>query len=388
LREPQRFYACMLFVTVLLSLGPDGLYRLLYDYAPGFDGVRAVPRIHILHVFGLAVFVAYGVKAAADRLAQRHLAWVTAALPLVLLIEGFSAPLPMFDVRWGNDVPGVYSWLQEQEGDFAVIEYPLTLRLEFDRLLYSSVHRKKLVNGISGYLSPVYREMQIREGTFPSAAAVADNRALGVRWIIVHRDRYSEDRWPRVERRLQQLAGELELVTRIDDALVFEIADAERLTREDLHSERADVASGWTSLPTSGWTLSSDSFPQLLEMAIDGDGDTRWHTDPQTPGQDLTIDFGEEVTIGGISMGLGDFPHDYPRGYRLEVSRDGENWHMVAEDARVHRPITDFLDPLDRRVTITIPATSTRYVRIVQTGRDRAYVWTISELEVLRPGSE
>ena len=92
LGEPQRFYGWLLFISVLLSLGATGPYRLLFAYVPGFDGVRAVARIYILALFCLAIFVAYGARAVNDRWAGRRVAWATGLIPLLMLAEFFSAP--------------------------------------------------------------------------------------------------------------------------------------------------------------------------------------------------------------------------------------------------------------------------------------------------------
>ena len=120
----------------------------------------------------------------------------------------------------------------------------------------------------------------------------------------------------------------------------------------------------------------------LASLAVDNDLGSRWNSTPQKPGDHFVVDFGTPTTFGSIAMWLHTHPHDYPRGYRVEVSDDGETWEIVAEVARVHVPITRFVDPLAHPFEITFPETTARYLRIVQTGEDRIYVWSIHELEV------
>jgi hypothetical protein len=71
---PALAAAAALIVTFWLSLGPvvqsgghalpvPGLYALLYDYAPGFRGVRAVGRFAMLFFFFLALLGGFGIAA-------------------------------------------------------------------------------------------------------------------------------------------------------------------------------------------------------------------------------------------------------------------------------------------------------------------------------------
>ncbi len=380
LQEPQRFYGCMLFAVALLTLGPDGPYRLLYAFAPGFDGIRAVPRIHILTVFCLAVFVAYGTRATADWLRRRSRTWVVALIPIVMLVEFFSAPVPMFRVRWGEDAPAVYGWLAEQEEDFAVVEYPIDDQLEFSRLFYSTAHRKKLVNGMSGYPSPTYTVMRSRMWDFPSARTIADLRALGVRWVIVHPQRYL-DAWADFEPRFIGHADDLRRVAEVDGALVFELRDADWLTREEFHARRRARRAG--AIPSGDWTATASINDHLAGLAVDGEPGTRWSTDLQRPGDYFQVDFGSAVAFDGIVMHLDSHPRDYPRGYRVEVSDDARDWRAVAEDGDVYLTVPQ---AVERRVEIDVPMTRARHLRIVQTGQDPVYWWSIHELEVLLRG--
>jgi hypothetical protein len=383
LSEPQRFYAGLLLAGALLSLGASGPYRLLHAYVPGFDGVRAVARIHILTLFCLAVFVAYGTRAAVDRLTRSNAAWATALIPALMLMEFFSAPISQHQVQWGDDVPEVYAWLARQPGDHAAIEYPLEVRLEFDRMLYSAVHEKKVVNGMSGYESPVYQEMRLRMDQFPSRSTIDDIRDLGVRWVVVHRDRFGE-RGRVIVDRLTDFEQELVLVAEFGDTLVFETRGTPWLSRDQVRSEPIDTSSIWTPLPSAAWKVRANALEHLAPLAVDGDLETRWNTGPQKPGDEFIVDFGEKTTFGNIAVWLYTHPHDYPRGYRVEVSDDGETWSTVARARRVHVPIARFIEPLEQPFQITFAENTARYLKIVQTGSHPVYVWSIHELEVRR----
>jgi len=293
-------------------------------------------------------------------------------------VEFFSAPVPLFRVRWGEEAPGVYRWLAQQEGDFAVVEYPIDGRLEFERLYHSSVHRKKLVNGTSGYKAPIYGELRDRMWAFPSAATIEDLRDLGVRWVIVHPEKYLE-LWPQFSPRYARHDTDMQLVAEVDGALVFEMLDTDWLTRDESDARRRGL--GWKSIAAEDWVVTASINGDLAALAVDGDLSTRWSTGIQAPGDFYQVDFGREVEFDRIVTRLHDHRHDFPRGYRIEVSDDGTAWETVAEDAAVYQTVTEVVDA---QLRIDLPVTRTRYLRLVQTGEDPVYWWSIHELEVRR----
>ena len=321
-RDPQRFYVWMLAASMLLSLGTADPYRLLYDYVPGFDGIRAPGRIHIMTIFWLAVFAAYGTQALLSRLSARRQVAAAVLLPALICVEFFSVPLPLVTVPGEGVVPEVYVWLAEQEGDFASIEYPIDGLTEYQRLYFSMFHSKKIVNGASGYNSPVYDEMWRRDDWFPSPAAFDDIRSLGVRWVIVHPGMYG-GRWPEIKALLEGYVAHRHLVAHFDDALVYEMRGGEWLNREEVYVRLADADAGWASSPRDGWTVAAEPNDHLASLAIDGDVSTRWVSANQKPGDRFEVDLGRIETVDSVVMVLDRNLSDYPRGYRVEISEDG-----------------------------------------------------------------
>src|SRR5262249_7871928 len=67
-------------------------YRFLFDFAPGWDGVRTPGRINTLTSLGLALLAGAGICVVMRFLAQRRGPWLAhvgaAALVLVILLEG------------------------------------------------------------------------------------------------------------------------------------------------------------------------------------------------------------------------------------------------------------------------------------------------------------
>ena len=107
--------------------------------------------------------------------------------------------------------------------------------------------------------------------------------------------------------------------------------------------------------------------------ALDNDPKTRWTTGASMRGGEwFMVDLGYEGEIRTILLDAGPTGSDYPRSYEVYVSVDGEQWG---------EPAVKGSDPKARLFTITVPPTSGRFVKIVQTGRDGSF-WSINEIRV------
>jgi mannan endo-1,4-beta-mannosidase len=77
-------------------------------------------------------------------------------------------------------------------------------------------------------------------------------------------------------------------------------------------------------------TVSSTSkHGDPAEATVDGDPNTMWWSDKDQPDpQWLSVDLGDEKTVGGVSV---TWWKAYPEDYTVEVSDDGETWRAVAK---------------------------------------------------------
>src|SRR5262249_33777591 len=65
--------------------------------------------------------------------------------------------------------------------------------------------------------------------------------------------------------------------------------------------------------------------------ALDDDATTRWTTGAaQTPGQSLQVDLGHPQPVRRVVLDTGADTGDFPRGYTLSTSMDGQRWRDVA----------------------------------------------------------
>jgi hypothetical protein len=159
-------------------------YRFLFDFAPGWDGVRTPGRINTLTSLGLALLAAAGVTLVlrhAQRLSARKLPALAVATVLVaaILAEGFgpmsrarvpvlpagqlAAPAPQLHLPSFDSLDGLY-------GYWSTDGYP------------------KLVNGAGSFDPNLLAEVRNATTAFPDAASVRLLRRLGVRSVIFHRD--------------------------------------------------------------------------------------------------------------------------------------------------------------------------------------------------------
>ena len=112
--------------------------------------------------------------------------------------------------------------------------------------------------------------------------------------------------------------------------------------------------------------------PDNLRQAIDANPYTRWSSrQPQQPGMWFQIDLSQTQTVSQIRLVQDSSPRDYPRGYVVRVSTDGQAWQTVAEVPQNQQPLDVIFSPRPVRL-----------IRIEQTGSDSIYWWSIHAVEI------
>jgi hypothetical protein len=173
----------------LLALGANGpLYRVLYLYVPGFNGSRTPGRLILWPTLLLGVLAAGTVTELARRVrraalpehARRLALVVTVPLLLAVLVEGLPK-LTYPDVAPPPDLMAV--------APDPLVVLPTDDITDLTVQLWSTDRFPIMVNGASS-ITPAGRQA-IRDllATFPSAASVDALRGLGIRSVVVIRDR-------------------------------------------------------------------------------------------------------------------------------------------------------------------------------------------------------
>ena len=170
------FYAGALVVAFWLSLGPfisskgarvagGALYWWLYQYVPGFDGLRVPARMGMLVALFLAVLGGYGARAIERAFRPRGRATIALALACALfLIEASPAPITM-NGTWSagalkpppvpllapDGPPAIYQAVRALPSQAVLAEFPFgDEQYDLRYMLYSAAHWRPLLNGYSG----------------------------------------------------------------------------------------------------------------------------------------------------------------------------------------------------------------------------------------------
>jgi hypothetical protein len=155
---------------------------------PGLASMRAPARFAALLSFTVVFFAARGLDGVLGAIRQR---WARAAalasIAALLLFELAPRPLHWVEVLRPDEFPAVYSWLARQPDVHALVEVPLRQNWrEAERMYYSTLHWKPIVNGYSSFVPPLYQRLAEHMSTLPDAAGLDLLRGLGVTHVVVH----------------------------------------------------------------------------------------------------------------------------------------------------------------------------------------------------------
>jgi hypothetical protein len=211
--------ACALFSLGLRDVEGPGRYltpyQFLFDFAPGWDGVRTPGRINTLTSLGLALLAGAGLCAVIRRLRRRSgvLAGVVGtALVVAILLEGLGplghprVPMPPA-ARVETASPQI--WLPAGYLDDALYSY------------WSVAGFPTLVNGTGGFDPNQYDRLRKTVAGFPDAKSVAALRAIGVRSVTVYPDRTAGTPWKGAA--AKSIAGLPLTRRRVDGIVVFRL---------------------------------------------------------------------------------------------------------------------------------------------------------------------
>jgi|GEM_PF-133702 len=129
------------------------------------------------------------------------------------------------------------------------------------------------------------------------------------------------------------------------------------------------------TLDRAKWTVSASQLSGEAAKAIDGDIKTRWGTGRgQKPDDWFMVDLGETRTIRRIVMDAAQSGSDYPRGYKVMVSDDGQAWKGPIGMAEGETKVL---------TVVPVLPTAGRFVKIIQTGDGDNWWWSIYEMQIL-----
>jgi hypothetical protein len=179
-------------LTVVLGMGAHFFggrpgYLTLYDVLPGWDGLRTPGRLVLWTTLLLGVLAAGAVSATAPGGVRTARARLAVAVPcaLVLLEGANTTPHPA--------VPAQPAALRTAAGPLLVL--PSGYVTDEQVMLWSTDRFQPVVNGVSSFTLPRREQIRALSRSFPDAASVAALRGLGVRTVVVLRDRAAGTPW-------------------------------------------------------------------------------------------------------------------------------------------------------------------------------------------------
>ena len=218
--RPRRMvlvYAALAMVTIELSLGLNGhMYSWLFSQVDALHGLRSPSRFGIIVCCAIAVLAGFGAQMIAVRFAafpSRAAGALAIALTLLIAIDNSTSGMFLTDLRYEPpNTFNVYKTIRAL-GPGAILELPIA-RLdalpghEALYMFWSTAHWHPIVNGYSGYYPIEFAETVVRTEHFPDDQSLLQLRNTGVRYIVVHRTFYSDDRYREL---LLQIGGRPEL---------------------------------------------------------------------------------------------------------------------------------------------------------------------------------
>ncbi len=172
---------------------------LLYLYFPFSNAMRVWSRFGLLVSLAVSALAGGGVallRAEWGRKSRKGLGTAGAlALLALVLFEYAAAPFP-YGVSKVEAQPAT-EWLAEQEGDFAVMELPLSRALNGPPLYAGLLHSKPLAYGYGTFFPDAWVANWDTLQSFPSDESLRVLAGWDVRYVLVAARNYGDD-WPRL----------------------------------------------------------------------------------------------------------------------------------------------------------------------------------------------
>ncbi|MBM3249787.1 MAG: YfhO family protein [Candidatus Omnitrophica bacterium] len=204
------FFVFLAIAAWLFSQPPwwnTGFFKI---YPPSFFMYKILPmfraycRFGVVVMLAVAVLAGFGLKCFLERFKTKRPRVLFSLFMFGLALFDFSnwPPYKVVDV---SGVPAVYAWVKKEPGDFTIAEYPLDADTPYEMyMFYQTRHEKKMINCTIPDTPPNKIARTITKLSAPQSAGVL--KWLGVKYALVHRDRYLEAGEIEVQKELEKIA--------------------------------------------------------------------------------------------------------------------------------------------------------------------------------------
>lgn len=206
------FFAVSGLAAFILSFGPYLTntkyilpYYYLYKFFPVMQVVRVPARLSIMVIFSLAALAAIGISRI-----RTHRYIFSVIIFLCYVTEVWQVGTPSVPVPTQQNIPAVYAWITKLPDSVIIAEVPFKPKfslepmemqlmhtydetrddngsaLETYRVYFSYFHKKRMLNGYSGYFPQTYQDNANALEPFATGDAVEKLKKEGVRYIVVH----------------------------------------------------------------------------------------------------------------------------------------------------------------------------------------------------------
>jgi F5/8 type C domain len=370
-RSPFVFYVSATIVMAVLCYGPvmrvgestlmdPAPYRWLM-YLPGFDQLRVPTRFWMVGTMCLAVAAGVGFRRLTPGRTPIRLAAFAIVL-VALLADGWIHPVNM------AEPPVPWPRVERRDQTQPILELPLGPEWDAAATFRSIWHRRRVVNGVSGYDPPHYAPLMDALDSRDPALLLA-LASLGSFDVVVNMEQDRDGSWARY---VNSIPGVAVVGT-----------DGTRTAYRVPAVPPQEVRLG-AVLPVAGvWAAGKDG-----SAIVDGRLETEWEHGPQRPGLWVVLDVGSVRDIGGITESFGEYARDFSRRQAIDVSTDGEHWEQVWEGSTAAQAfLAAVRGPREAAIRIAFPPRAARFVQLRQIARHRN-LWRVAELRAHAPAGQ
>jgi hypothetical protein len=193
-------------VLCVFALGPTGplggrVYLLLYEHAPGWQGVRTPGRLVTTAWLGLALLAAHGMTVLQAVVRRRGASWLAAPLAVALAALAFLEGVDTAARTAVRPPPSVV--LAELPQPVMVL--PSEDTFDSQVMWWSTDRFPRVANGVSGFPTQELEELRAAAARLPAPDAVTRLRRSGIASLVLLRDALPGTRYAEVD--AEDLAG-------------------------------------------------------------------------------------------------------------------------------------------------------------------------------------